>query len=280
MRTSRALFALISLCCAMLLASMTPAAAQQPATSSAPSTPSGPAVSEGASSEYILGRDDVVEVSLVGRNDFSGRARVQADGAIQLPLIGKVVAADRSTAELADAIRTALLKGGYFADPIVNVEVVGYASRYVTVLGAVSAPGLVPINRPYRLSEILARVGGVREGGADYVSVRSAGGEERRLPVRDIATGDTTQDPYVAPGDKIYVPAAETFYVYGQVNSPGAYPLTSELTVRQALAKAGGLTESGNDKSVTITRDGKKVKGKLADRVLPNDVLQIGERFF
>ena len=52
---------------------------------------------------------------------------------------------------------------------IVEVEVVSYASRYVTVLGAVGSPGLIPMDRPYRLSEILARVGGARQDGADHV---------------------------------------------------------------------------------------------------------------
>ncbi|MCW5758155.1 MAG: polysaccharide biosynthesis/export family protein [Phenylobacterium sp.] len=137
----------------------TAAVAQTEATQPAPGA-SG--VGETGSSAYILGRDDVVQVGLLGRNDFGGRARVQADGTIQLNFIGKIPAAERTTSELADDIRAALTKGGYFADPVVTIEVVGYASRYVTVLGAVGQPGLVPINRPYRMSEIIARVGGVR----------------------------------------------------------------------------------------------------------------------
>lgn len=280
MQISRALAAMASLCFAVFMLAAAPAAAQQSEAQAQSTQPSGPSVAEGASSDYVLGRDDVVEVGLIGRGDFGGRARVQADGTIQLPLIGKVAAADHTTSELAEAVRKALLTGGYFADPVVNVEVVGYASRYVTVLGTVGSPGLVPINRPYRLSEIMARVGGVREGGADYVSVRSANGDERRILLRDLASGGPDQDPYVAPGDKIYVPVAETFYIYGQVNSPGAYALTSNMTVRQAIAKGGGLTESGSDKKVTVTRDGKKTKLDLSDTLLPNDVIVIGERLF
>lgn len=202
--------------------------------------PVGP--TESASSAYVLGRDDVIEVSLIGRSDFGGRSRVQADGTIQLPFIGKLAVADHTTSEVADMVRAALQKGGYFADPVVSIEVVGYASRYVVVLGAVGTPGMVPINRPYRVSEILARVGGVREGGADYLQVRSTDGKERKLFIRDLATGDISQDPYVQPGDKIYAPAADTFYVYGEVKSPGVFPLTSDMTVRMALVRAGGIT--------------------------------------
>ncbi|MDZ4375385.1 MAG: polysaccharide biosynthesis/export family protein [Phenylobacterium sp.] len=240
--------------------------------------PVGP--TEGASSAYVLGRDDVIEVGLLGRTDFAGRTRIQADGTIQLPLIGKIPVADRTTAEVSETVRKALQTGGFFSDPVVTVEVVGYASRYVTVLGAVGTPGLIPINRPYRISEILARVGGIREGGAEHLIVRSENGEERKLEVRDLAMGTPEQDPYVKAGDKIYAPKAETFYIYGQVNSPGAYPLTADSTVHMSIARAGGLTPSGSDKKVTVSRGGEKVKVDLDSKVQPGDVLEIGERLF
>jgi polysaccharide export outer membrane protein len=266
---------------ALLAFSFALGASAQPSATTAPApAPAGAQLAESASTAYVLGRDDVVEVGLLGRNDFGGRARVQADGTIQLPFIGKVPAAEHTTAELSDTVRKALQAGQYFADPVVTVEVVGYASRYVTVLGAVGAPGLVPINRPYRISEILAKVGGARESAADYVVVRPEKGDERRLLLRDLAMGDLSQDPYVQAGDKIFIPAAETYYIYGQVASPGAFVLQSGMTVRMAIAKAGGLTESGSDKKVDVTRGGKKAKVDLGAGIQAGDVFFVGERMF
>ena len=276
MRLANLCIAIVAVLAAGLAA---PASAQAPATTP-PAAPTGQTVGEGTSGGYILGRDDVVEVTLLGRTDFGGRARVQADGTIQLPLIGKVVAAEHTTAELSDTIRKQLQTGGYFADPIVNIEVSSYASRYVTVLGSVGTPGLVPINRPYRISEILARVGGVRSDAADYLIVRSEKGDEKHYVIRELATGDSTKDPYVAAGDKIYSPVGEVYYIYGQVKGPGAYPLAADMTVRMAIAKGGGLTESGSDKKVDVTRGGKKVKLDSAAKLLPGDVLFVGERMF
>lgn len=235
---------------------------------------------EPASLAYVLGRDDVIEVGLLGRTDFGGRARVQADGTIQLSFIGKVPALDKTTSELSDDIRKALQTGGFFADPVVTIEVVGYASRYVTVLGSVASPGLVPINRPYRLSEILARVGGIRDGAAEYIAVRSESGAEKRFMIKDLSIGDISQDPFVSPGDKIYAPVGETFYIYGKVNAPGAFILQNGMTVRMALAKASGLAESGSDKKIDVNRSGKKLKAKLDDKVEPGDVMVVGERLF
>src|SRR5262249_19826832 len=138
----------------------------------------------------------------------------------------------------------------------------------------------VPINRPYRMSEILARVGGVRDAAAEYLIVRSADGTEKRYNVRELATGDTTKDPFVTPGDKIYAPIAEVFYIYGQVHSPGMFPMMGEMTVRMAIAKAGGLTESGSDKKVQVTRGGKTQPLDVMAKVQGGDVLFISERLF
>lgn len=280
---SKSFFVAVAAC-----AGLSSAAAAQAPTSAGPTPSAGAAIENvpasgdalASSSGYVLGRDDVIEVTLVGRTDYGNRARVQADGSIQLPLIGRLQVAERSTTEVADAVRAALKSGGFFADPIVSVEVVAYASRYVTVLGAVGSPGLVPMNRPYRISEILARVGSVRADAADYLIIRTEKGEEKRLPIKDLATGDLTADPYVAPGDKIYAPLADQFYIYGAVQGPGAYALTGDMTVRQALARGGGLTEAGSDKKVSATRGGKKVKLKLDDKLQPGDVLVVGERLF
>jgi len=256
-----------------------PAAAAASASTQATGAPAalGDTATSGA---YVLGRDDVVEVGLLGRSDFGGRARVQADGTIQLPLIGKVAAAEHTTSELADTIRKALQTGGYYADPVVNVEVVTFTSRYITVLGAVGQPGLVPMNKPYRLSEILARVGGVREGGADYLIVRSANGVEKHYTISDIATGDLTQDPYAQAGDKIYAPMAEVYYLYGQVKNPGVFTMVPGITLRMAIARAGGVTEQGSDKSGEVTRGGKTTKEDNTAKVLPGDVIFIKERLF
>jgi len=199
----------------------------QPADQTAPDTSGGV-----TDASYILGPQDVIEVSVLGRNDFTTRARVGQDGLIQLPFLGTMQAAKKTTTQLSADISQALEKGGYFSNPILRVEIVAYASRYVTVLGAVTTPGLVPVDRPYHLSEILARVGGAREDAADYLIVRPENGPEHHYSIRLLVTGDASQDPEVSPGDRILIPKADLFYISGQVKSPGAYGLESGMTLR------------------------------------------------
>jgi polysaccharide export outer membrane protein len=240
-----------------------------------------PAQSTPAVQEYALGAGDVIEVNVLGRDDFKTRARIRPDGTILLPFLGAVSAAQRTPTELSASVAASLRSGGYYSNPVVSVDVVSYASQYVTVLGAVATPGLVPIDRAYRLSEIMARVGGTRMGGADYVVLRPTIGEEKRYNILTLATGDATQDPLVSPGDKIYVPDAELFYIYGEVNSPGAYPMMSEPTLRKAVARGGGVKPTGTTGRIRIYRQGEQIKGAdLASALQPGDVIVVGERLF
>jgi polysaccharide biosynthesis/export protein len=260
--------------------------APTPSPASAPALPS-TAANSGVPPEtaldqsYILGPEDVIEIQIIGRSDFSVRARIAQNGTIQLPYLGTVNAADMTTQELSDQLSKSLDAGGYYSHPVLTVEIVSFASRYVTVLGEVATPGLVPIDRPYHLSELLACVGGPRGDAADHIVIRSDKGEQRQYSIEALATGDPSQDPLVAPGDKIFIPKSELFYISGQVKAPGAYSLDTGMTLRQAIARGGGLTDIGNDHGVkATTKDGKSVHLDLDSKIEAGEVIIIGEKLF
>jgi polysaccharide export outer membrane protein len=268
-----------ALALALLLAAPTSLLAQAPAPVAA--APAAKPAAANADKSYILGPEDVIEIEAVGHDDFKSRVKVATDGTVQLPYLGTVVAANKTTQSLSDDVKGALEKGGFFSKVILRVEIVSYASRYVTVLGNVGTPGLVPIDRPYRLSEILARVGGVREGAADYVVLTPENGPSQHLLVKTLATGDSSQDPYVSPGEKIYAPDAEIFYISGQVKAPGAYGVATNMTLRMALSRGGGITDLGTERAVDITRGGKKLTHQDLDSLIQaGDVIVVGERLF
>lgn len=262
------------------LAAVSPSEAQ-PQTQ--PQAPGGaaPAVGANLNQNYVLGPGDVVEIAVLGHADFQSRARISQDGSIQVPYLGTVAASNRTAEELGMDLAKALEAGGYFAKPVMKVDIVSFASRYVTVLGEVLTPGLIPVDRPYHLSEILARAGGAREDAADYVVLRSEHGPERRLSINTLATGDASEDPFVAPNDKIFIPKAEVFYISGQVHGPGAFSLESGMTLRMAIARGGGLTDLGSDHHVKVTgKDGHIRRLTLDDKIQPGDVIVIGEKLF
>jgi polysaccharide export outer membrane protein len=230
---------------------------------------------------YVLGVNDTIEVSVVGGKEGPMRVQIQTDGTIQLPLIGTLTAAKKPVLALRNEIRSLLSSKGYYTNPAVNVTVVTFSSQYVTVLGEVGVPGLLPIDRAYRISEILAKAGSVKSSGSDTVTLTRANGQELKLPVEQLATGGPEQDPLVQPGDKVYVPMAKTFYIYGQVTRPGDYRADAGVNLRKALAVAGGLTALGSEKRIKVIRNGVEIKKfPLNDPIRAEDVVVVGERFF
>ncbi len=238
--------------------------------------PLAPAAAQEAS--YVLGPDDVIDVQVYGQFPQPVRLRIRADGNISLPLLGDVRAAGLTPGDLAAAIRQQYNRGGYYTNPIVNVEVVSYVSRGVTVLGAVKTPGIVPLVRPTTLSAVIAQAGG-QTGTSEVAILRRRGGAEQRFVIGQIAGTDA--DPVLQAGDVIVVPASERFFVYGQVRQPGAYPLEPGMTFRQALAQAGGQNDSGTQNRIQLYRAGAKTDiDELDTPIRSGDVLFIRDRIF
>ena len=193
-------------------------------------------------------------------------------------------AINRSPGQLADEVRLGLEKGGYYSQPAVRIDVVGVASRFITILGSVGTPGLMALDRQYHLSEVIARTGGRTGNGADYVLLTRGGAAPQKFKIAELATGSGDKDPVVESGDRIYVPPAENevFYITGAVRSPGAYPASEDLTVRIALARAGGLGDTGSENKISINRKGTQMKGIKPDttKVEPGDIITVGEKLF
>jgi polysaccharide export outer membrane protein len=74
----------------------------------------------------------------------------------------------------------------------------------------------------------------------------------------------------------------EVFYLSGAVKSPGAYPAAADMTVRMALARAGGLNENGSEGKIKVTRKGVELKNVKIDvtKVEAGDIITVGERLF
>lgn len=230
---------------------------------------------------YMLGPDDSVQVIVYGQSEFNVTTRVKADGTIVMPLIGIVKASGETNITLAKAITDKLVAGGYLKDPLVNIEVGSYISRSVNIAGAVTAPGIVPLDRPYHALEALLKAGWVRSDGATFVYLRRQGQPERKLDVEQLVRGEANSDPLLVPGDTLFVPPAETFFIYGQINAPGMKGILPGMTIRQAIALSGGVTPSGKADKVGLVRgDGKEIDADPSMKVQKGDVIIIKERLF
>lgn len=270
------------------LPSPAPAPAQMPPqtlpqtvpTTPAQTAPMPDALPAVAPAGYRIGADDIIDVDVLGQSDFKTRARVRTDGTVTLPYLGVVPVAGETAISLADKLGAQLRAGGYYAKPVVSVEIVGFVSNYVVVLGEVGSAGLQSVDRGYRLSEIIARAGGLRASAAEEVTLTHPDGSTQKYFFKKLASGGPDDDPVIKPGDKIFVPTADEFYIYGQINRPGVYPIRSDMTLRRALGQGGGVTPSGSLKKIKVFRNGEERKMKLDELLQPGDVIVIGERAF
>jgi polysaccharide biosynthesis/export protein len=234
---------------------------------------------------YVVGPQDTLSITVVGEPDLTNKYRVDTDGSITLPYIGRQPAAGFTIADLQTKITT-LLKDGYLQNPQVLIDVDQYKSRSVYVTGNVRAPGKVPMNGPtITLIEALALAGSPSADASNQITVKhQRTGEVVSVNKKDLELGRAGYDIALEDGDVINVPAAQRFYISGMVRNTGYYVLDPGMTIEQAIALAGGLNDRGSDRRVTVNRlvDGKSadIKVELSDKVQPNDVIKVPSRFF
>jgi len=106
-----------------------------------------------------------------------------------------------------------------------------------------------------------------------------------RINLKEIQLGRAGRDIQLQDGDIINVPKAQTLYVTGAVRNQGAIVYEPGMTVQQAIALAGGLTDRGSDRRIKADRimpDGKvaEVSLRLEDKVQANDTIKIANKIF
>ena len=110
------------------------------------------------------------------------------------------------------------------------------------------------------------------------------GSEIVRVKLREVRSGFPDKDVRLQVGDTIYFPKAAQVYLTGHVARPGAYRFDESMTVFQALALGGSVTERGSMKRVRVIRmvDGrrKELSLNLNDVLEPEDTVHVPERFF
>lgn len=208
--------------------------------------------------DYVLGAGDFVRISVYGSADLLTEARISAAGTITFPLLGEVTIGGLSPKLSESKLAELLEKGGYVKKAQVNLVVLQYQSQFVSVLGDVYKPGKVALDRPSKLSDVLAMAGGATPNGSDIVTlIRTQAGKttKKDYDLRDlIAKADATHNPQVLGDDIVYVNAREVS-VLGQVNRPGKYSVTSGVrTVLDFLSQAGGVASNGADSIIVMTK--------------------------
>jgi polysaccharide biosynthesis/export protein len=251
---------------------------------------SGSASGTASINQYRLARGDTIRVTVFQVPDLSLETRITEAGVISYPLLGSVALAGATIAEAEQRIAAGLRDGNFVKQPQVSISVVQARGNQVSVLGQVGRPGRYPLETgEVRLTDILATAGGVAPSGGDLIVVQGTrGGQPYRVEV-DLPSvfnsGGRNADVLLANNDVIWVERAPTIYMYGEVQRPGALRLERNMTVIQALASAGGLTQRGTLRALRVSRKDaqgrvREIEPQLVDTLRPDDVVFIRESVF
>jgi len=237
-----------------------------------------------------VGPGDTLSVKVFDQPDMDSTVPVSDEGTIHLPLVGSIPVAGLSPTQVSLKIEKALKDGAFFVNPHVTVTLVQSVNQLVAVLGEVRTPGRYQVAANTTIFQLLAQAGGATANSADviYLIRADASGNQTRTPIVLKGYTDATA---VLPtqrfkgGDSIFVPRADQFYIYGEVQQPNEYRLEPGMTVVQAIARAGGLTTRGSDRRVDIKRKGPDghettFRAKQTDLVQPSDVIHVKESIF
>jgi polysaccharide biosynthesis/export protein len=297
-----------------------------PASSSAEPTNT-PTIVVAPDQDYRIGARDVIEVRIEDATELSNTYQVNADGTFLMPYLKRVKAQDKTPEELANFIADSL-RDRYLKDPQVLVVVKQYYSRTFFIQGAVKKPGVYQMEGHPALLKLISVAGGLAENSGSTAFIirevrnnkraaspadanpamkqassvaasqtsQGASAAEEELPEYTLKTvnisglykGRFDQNAYVEPGDIVNIPQADVFFVAGEVNAPGSFPLTDGTTVRQAIALSQGTTmNAASGEGVIFRQDpatgkrqeisvdiGAVMKGKKEDiAILANDIV-------
>ncbi|WP_323368039.1 polysaccharide biosynthesis/export family protein [Leptothoe sp. PORK10 BA2] len=243
-----------------------------------------------ASSSYLLGPGDRIEVRVYSFPEYTGPMSVLPDGTIILPIVGKVMAAGKTTDQLTQDLTRVL--NTILVDPAVSVSLNALRPVVINVAGEVYRPGPLQLQgatdvtgaaaySPPYISEALVQAGGIRRT-ADIRQV---------VVIRELPNGNTVrtnvnlwdalwsatvpEEMLLRDGDLVFVPrlpegeelvdnrllatsslAPDTVRVrvVGEVTRPGEVAVPPNSSLSSAVAIAGGPTDDARLKEVVFVR--------------------------
>jgi polysaccharide export outer membrane protein len=213
-----------------------------------------------AQSAYLLGPDDQITIHALDVPDINNiPQRLDPNGDLRLPMIGRVHAAGMTVAELEQELIKRLK--AYLQEPDVSIGLTELRSQPVSILGAVGTSGVRQLEGRKTLLEVLSLAGGLSADAGPTVRItrhvdrgriplpeatENASGRFSTVEI-DVRSLLEARNPekniVIQPYDVISVPRADVVYVVGEVGKPGPVPLSSghSISVMEAVSSSGGV---------------------------------------
>jgi len=222
---------------------------------------------------YVLGPNDQVLIRAPEAEEIDNRPfRIDADGNVNLPLVGRIHAGGMTLQELESDLVRRLRE--YIREPQVFVQVVQFRSEPVFFVGMFVRPGIYPLQGNRTLTEMLTSVGGTVPNADRHIKITrheeygpiplpdAVVDPEKKVSTVEISLGslreniNPAENILLQPYDVVSVGRAELVYVNGEVNKIGGIELgeRDSISIAQALTQAGGFGKDANRGKVRILR--------------------------
>ncbi len=180
----------------------------EPATAPPAPAATTPAAPAHVGAGYVIGPDDVLQVTVWKEQTLSGTFPVRPDGMISMVLLGDVKAAGLTPEQLAATLTIQYKK--YVQDPLVTVLVQQVNSQRIFMVGEVGHVGPIPITPGMTPLQAIASAGGLSpyaHKNRIYI-LRGPQGKQEKIPFNYKAAlrGDNSQDITLQPNDTVVVP--------------------------------------------------------------------------
>jgi polysaccharide export outer membrane protein len=222
---------------------------------------------------YILNADDEIAIRAPDAEEINEKSvRIDRRGNINLPMVGRIKAGGLTPEQLEVEVVQRLKK--YIRNPEVSVTIKEFRSQPVSVLGAVTTPGILQVQGHKTLFEVLSMAGGLKPDAGHTIKITrikqwgaiplptAKDDPTGRFSVADVSVRSVMQatnpqeNVRIFPNDVISVPKADIVYVVGAVRKAGGFTLNEHetLSILQALSLAEGLDRLAAPKSAKILR--------------------------
>jgi polysaccharide export outer membrane protein len=242
-------------------------------------------------SDYPIGPGDVIEINVSGVEEIRNLTeRVTGEETISLPFVGVIQTKGLTDKTLRAEIRRRL-ETNYVRNPQVGLFVKEFRSRQVAVIGAVHKPGLYNLaSSADTVMSVISQAGGMNGQAAEhilFIPAEPADPEKTKEIMNALPVHLVRQDPAplmlknvepivisldsvnrsgnqmyfnmpVLPGDVVMVPGGGQVLIQGWIEKPGAFKITSGLTILGAVAAAGGTSFPADKSSVELIRTNKQ----------------------
>ena len=219
--------------------------------------------------DYVISLRDRFSVILSGSKDQTFDLDVMLDGSILFPELGPVQVVGKTFLEVNEALKK-LISDSYIGVDI-NLSLKELSAKKVTIVGAVSVPGMYVVNPFSTVTNVLAYAGGVQ----DYASLRNivlkkTNGDEVKFDLYDVLIfGDRSKDVIVDAGDTILVNGTDMFVeITGEVIRPGIYEYKEDDTFGDILNFSLGINSKANKSNISYV--------SILNNILSSSKIELG----